>query len=98
MLSVMLFHQPWFRGHIVDDLFRTYGDWGVDFFLFVSGFGIAHSLEKNTTGVYFRNRIVRVLPYCLAYGVIKGLLYINGIIGFEPNFQPSVGLVFCCLV
>lgn len=97
MLAVMLFHQPWFHDHGVDTFFLYYGSWGVDFFLFVSGFGIAHSLEKNTIGTYFRNRIVRILPYCIAYGVVRGLLYCNGIHGFTPKYHPSVGLVFCCL-
>lgn len=97
MLSIMLFHQPWFFGHGIDNFFYYYGYWGVDFFLFVSGFGIAHSLEKNTLGHYCRNRITRLLPYCLVFGALRAILYYNGIHGFTPKFHPSVGLVACSL-
>lgn len=97
MFAILLFHQQWFHGYGWDKFFYHFGYWGVDFLLFVSGFGITHSLEKNTTGVYFHNRIVRILPYCLAFGVVRGLLYYNGIHGFPPNFHPPVALVFCCL-
>lgn len=68
MLSVILFHQPWFYGHGIDSFFYHFGWWWGGFFLFVSGFGIANSLEKHTIITYYKNRIKRVIPYCLVYG------------------------------
>lgn len=93
MLAIMLFHQPWFYGHGIDTFFYHFGYWGVDFFLFVSGFGIYNSLEKNSLSVYFRNRFFRLAPYSLAFGIIRAILYLNGIHGFTEGFHPSVGLV-----
>ena len=97
MLSIMMFHQMWFFGHGIDNLFYYYGSWGVDFFLFVSGFGIAHSLQKNKVLIFYNNRIKRIVPYCLVLGILRALFYYNGIHGFVPKWYPHIGLVACSL-
>lgn len=97
MISIILFHQPWFSNHIVDDIFHRIGYFGVDFFLFVSGFGIANSLQRNGISTFYFNRVRRLLPYCIIYGGIKACSYYYGIHGFTPNFHPSIALVSCCL-
>lgn len=69
MISIMLFHQP-FMEDFFFRFFHICGHWGVDMFLIVSGFGIAHSLTKNSRKQYYRNRINRMLPACLIFGFI----------------------------
>lgn len=68
-IMVMLVHQYAVHDSIVLDVFSHIGHWGVDIFLFVSGFGIARSLSKNTKSVFFRNRVKKMLPICLVVGV-----------------------------
>ena len=44
MLSIMLFHQGWIWGwNPFFAFFHFYGNWGVDIFFFVSGFGLYYS-------------------------------------------------------
>lgn len=45
---------------------------GVDIFLFLSGFGLAYSYEKNTLSKFYKNRALRIFPIyvfavCIAY-------------------------------
>ena len=51
MLFIMLFHQSWIWGtnpiYLPFIFFHIYGNWGVDIFFFVSGFGLFFSLKKN---------------------------------------------------
>lgn len=74
MMSIMLFHQPFFYGNTFVDFFHLFGHWGVDVFLFVSGFGLVHSLRKNSISNFYKNRCKRLLPACLVVGVFKFLL------------------------
>lgn len=73
ILSIMLFHQSWIYGwNPIFAFFHFYGNWGVDVFFFVSGFGLYHSLKKDDRifPFYYR-RIIRILPLCLACGLIR---------------------------
>lgn len=72
MMVIMLFHQ-----HFVDRaLFEPisgFGLWGVDLFMFVSGFGCAHSLMKGAgQGHWIRQfywrRALRIMPAALIAG------------------------------
>ena len=67
-IMVLLVHQYTVLDSAILDVFSHIGHWGVDIFLFVSGYGIAHSLAKNKTLVFFQNRIRKVLPICLLIG------------------------------
>lgn len=71
MLVIMLFHQEFFRGNLLVDAFHLCGFWGVDIFLLISGFGLAHSLRKHSITTYYRNRFVRLLPSCVLVGSAK---------------------------
>ena len=71
MLAIMLFHQAFFRGNLLVDAFHLCGFWGVDMFLLISGFGLAHSLRKHSITTYYRNRFVRLLPSCVLVGSAK---------------------------
>lgn len=83
MMSIMLFHQPFFYGNPFVDFFHLYGFWGVEVFLFVSGFGIVHSLKKNSLAIYYTNRLKRLLPSCLLVGIGKYVLVQMGFVCFH---------------
>lgn len=71
-LSVMLFHQHFVAGEPFL-FFRRAGHWGVDVFLFLSGFGIWRSLITNKQGgviAFYKRRLWRILPYSIAAGWI----------------------------
>lgn len=68
-IMVLLVHQYAVHDSVILDVFSHIGHWGVDIFLFVSGFGIAHSLSKNTKVVFFLNRLKKMLPICLVVGL-----------------------------
>lgn len=69
MIAVMLFHQHWLNSILLLP-FRMYGFWGVDIFLFVSGFGCVYSYGKHSICDFFRRRFVRLVPVCLYLGVL----------------------------
>ena len=49
--------MPW------DFIFTTHGYLGVDIFVFLAGFGLAHSLRKNQDlAGFFKRRLTRILP------------------------------------
>lgn len=57
MIAIMLFHQPFFYSNPLVDFFHLYGFWGVEVFLFVSGFGVVYSLRKNSLKQYYINSL-----------------------------------------
>lgn len=69
MLLVMLLHQTWFMDFPFT-IFHGMGHYGVDLFMFVSGFGIWFSLERNSVIQYYCNRLWRLLPKCIIAGVL----------------------------
>lgn len=68
MLGVMVFHQMWFRSYIFRPL-SICGLWGVDIFQFLSGFGCVYALNKYTTSIFFKRRVLRLLPSCVFVGI-----------------------------
>ncbi len=70
MICIMIFHQSFLEGFVFK-FFHCCGHWGVDMFLVVSGFGIAHSLTKNSRNEYYRHRVNRLLPACIVFGCIR---------------------------
>ena len=90
MIAIMLTHQPFFFDNFFADFFHMYGLWGVELFLFVSGFGIVHSLKKNSVKTFYRHRITRLLPSCLIIGLMKLVFYY---IGFKEAAHPNILLL-----
>ena len=76
MICIMLFHQKFLEGRFFD-FFHVCGHWGVDVFLVVSGFGIAHSLMKNSWKDFYIHRIKRLLPSCLIFGCVSFALALS---------------------
>lgn len=76
MISVMLYHTA--IGKCCDfpfpfsDIFLWYGHWGVDIFLFLSGFGICYSLKRKKQSIFsfWSKRLCRIIPACLVVGWI----------------------------
>lgn len=71
MLGIIFFHfGPAFISFIMD----LCGLWGVDLFLFLSGFGCAYALKKYNTDRFFIKRFNRLIPTCIFIGLIVFLL------------------------
>lgn len=73
MLSIMLFHQGWIWGwNPFFAFFHFFGNWGVDIFFFVSGFGLYYSLDKDgNIASFYKRRLLRMLPICLVCGLFR---------------------------
>ena len=92
MVSIMLYHQNWITNGIFFEWVRMLGYIGVEVFLFISGFGIAHSLAKNSLGQYYKNRVIRLIPACILFGLCKIAL------SYIPTMPPMAALaVGMCL-
>ena len=78
MLLIMLFHNAFGALGKVERLFSIYGHWGVDIFIFLSGFGLYHALAR-TKGTSIKNfylrRLTRLMPAAVPAGVC---LYVLG--------------------
>lgn len=98
ILSIMLFHQGWIAGKWIFpfNIIHLFGNFGVDIFFFVSGFGLVFSLSKiNSTLSFYRRRLFRLLPLCIFCGVCKYLFdyyYPSHIKGINTNWTTLLGL------
>lgn len=76
ILMVVLYHYNtglWFQK------FFYPGFLGVDIFLFISGYGLCRSFEKNETLIFYKRRIARILPMFFLLAIAKCLIYeLNG--------------------
>lgn len=87
MLSVLFYHMYCWPGenqHL--SLFR-YGYIGVDIFLFLSGFGLCFSIEKNSIRQFYLNRFRRIIPLYWLQIIIE--LFIAVVIGGGGNFPTE---------
>lgn len=62
ILGVLLFHSGMNFNSKLLNYIRDMGYGGVDIFMLVSGFGIAHSLQYNKRSIYLKNRFLKILP------------------------------------
>lgn len=93
MISVVLFHQPWFDWGPFDFFHRT-GFYGVEVFLFVSGWGIFQSLSRNPIKIYFKNRIIRMMPTCIIIGIMQAIFCFCG---WDNGVNHPLAYIFMCL-
>lgn len=70
ILAVMLFHQH-FLYALPFKAFHVFGYWGVEVFMFLSGMGIAKSLEKGGLAGFYLRRAARIFPACALAGSAK---------------------------
>lgn len=92
MIFLILFHQPWFDNPIWDFFHRT-GQFGVEVFLFVSGWGIYHSLCRNSLKKYYKNRLLRLMPVTIIIGIMQTGLDLLGCKGGPDH--PLGHLLMC---
>lgn len=87
ILWVVLFHsKPFFPDSTFFSFIESIGYGGVDIFLFLSGFGLYHSLHKNDSlKTFYKKRALRILPYYLPI-VVAYSIYV--IIRF--NLSPII--------
>ena len=87
MLAVILFHAYFSWGGLF--VFK-YGFIGVDIFLFLSGYGLCFSYNKNTIWKFWKRRFKRIMPQYIVYALIATIL------GFTlSNRNVSVWDLFC---
>ena len=71
MILVIIYHiQPSVNHPIFYYTFSVYGLWGVDIFLFLSGFGCTYALTKYNNKTFLKRRFNRIIPTCLFVGVL----------------------------
>lgn len=78
IIVIMLFHNSFGALGPISVPFRLYGHWGVDAFLFLSGFGLYFSLKRTGhSGLlsFYKRRLVRIIPAAVVAGSI---LYVCG--------------------
>ena len=70
MIGIILFHAPHnYLGVASGLFFSIFGRWGVEIFLFLSGFGVYHSLVRNRdVKSFYKRRIIRIFPAALVAG------------------------------
>lgn len=75
ILGVVMYHGKFVCQSELTKLLIYFGDSGVDIFLFISGFGVVHSLAKNSASTFFKNRLKKILPatylYLIAYAIYR---------------------------
>ncbi len=83
MILVMLFHMG-------TPYFSIFGHWGVDIFMFVSGFGIYHALNNHSSvSSFYKRRLVRVMPAAIISGiVIAAINYGFNYVAVQDFFLP----------
>lgn len=70
MIGIVCFHHGWAVIPGFTAFFSRFGLWGVDIFLFLSGFGCVYALNKYNTTTFWRKRVMRLLPTCLLAGIL----------------------------
>lgn len=58
----------------VEEFIRRNGFYGVDIFLLLSGMGLVYAIEKESVGVFYRKRFLRLLVPYLFIGIIRFLI------------------------
>ena len=75
MIAILLFHQEFIKGNPILDFFNHFGHWGVQIFLFVSGFGIYYALTKSCECIpFYWRRIIRIMPAVIVGGILSCIL------------------------
>lgn len=72
ILTIVIYHFkcwvngfPWYVGMVLQ-----FGYIGVDLFFYLSGLGLGYSYERNNLKKFYENRVKRIIPSYLLYGII----------------------------
>lgn len=97
MVSVMLYHTSigkfCYLPFPIAEIFLYYGHWGVDIFLFLSGFGICYSLKNDQNNIlsFWMRRLCRIMPSCLIVGWV--LIALSSSFSYNPEtIIKAIGL------
>lgn len=93
MISIILFHQH-FISVFPCGIFHRCGYWGVDVFLLLSGMGVFSSYQAHSLSTFYQRRFMRIIPSCLACGMIKCMMRII-IEGPESLSHIGISELFC---
>lgn len=79
IFSIIIYHCRFIDIPIVSVVLHNIGHYGVDLFLFLSGFGCTYSLSKTTTTRFYLKRALRIFPTCFIIGFVIYILdiYLN---------------------
>lgn len=69
MIGVVCCHYGWSVIPGFTAFFSRFGSWGVDIFLFLSGFGCVYALNKYSTSIFLKKRFLRLMPTCIIAGI-----------------------------
>lgn len=77
-LLIIMFHwggtATWLQRAI-----NAYGYFGVEIFLFLSGYGICHSLLRKTSLItFYHRRMIRIFPTCIISGILLVMAWHTG--------------------
>ena len=86
MIAIIIFHHGFTVIPGITAFFSRFGLWGVDVFLFLSGFGCVYALKKYATTTFYKKRLVRLLPACLVAGIVVVLINLH--FGAERTEAP----------
>lgn len=92
MISIILFHYETLAIPYISFIFFRFGHWGVDIFLFLSGWGCVFALEKHNLRRFYLRRALRILPKCLLAGSL--ILIIAEISGIHNSGLHVLGRLF----
>ena len=70
MIAIIMFHCSFTIIPGITAVFSRFGLWGVDVFMFLSGFGCAYALNKTSPVEFLKRRAERLLPACLVIGLM----------------------------
>lgn len=100
IILIMLFHDNSEMLGAFRPLVLRYAPWGVDAFLFLSGFGLYFSLEKNKGGSvwsFYVRRMIRIIPAALIVGwtfYLMGAAHLLGVLGLNQWFIRSILILY----
>lgn len=93
ILGIVFYHTPLILHNQWVVMVKSFLNWGVDLFLFLSGLGACHSLRRQGGAAYLKRRAGRLLPglYLFLLPWCAGMIFV-GAMGFK-QFLGSVTLL-----
>lgn len=100
IILIMLYHDTTEMMGAFRPLVLRYGPWGVDGFLFLSGFGLYFAQEKKKDGsiwMFYARRLFRIIPAALIVGwsfYLMGGAHLLAVLGLNQWFIRSILILY----